>query len=50
MRLQALDALAKAMSGSNTKLIVVPIGANGLPSFFQPFLDPYGSKVFGADQ
>ena len=47
VRLQALDALAKAMSGSNTKMIVVPVGPNGLPSFFQPFLDPFGSKVFG---
>ena len=50
VRLQGLDALAKAMSGGNTKMIVVPVGPNGLPSFFTPFLDPYGSKVFGADQ
>jgi regulator of protease activity HflC (stomatin/prohibitin superfamily) len=47
IRLQALDALAKAMSGSNTKMIVVPVGPNGLPSFFQPFLNPFGSNVLG---
>lgn len=45
VRLQALDALARAMSGGNTKLIVVPAGANGLPAFFAPFLDPYGAPL-----
>lgn len=49
VRLQALDALAKAMSGANTKMIVVPVGPNGLPAFFQPFLNPFGSNVLGND-
>jgi regulator of protease activity HflC (stomatin/prohibitin superfamily) len=48
VRLQAVEALAKAMSGNNTKMIVVPVGANGLPSFFAPFLNPFGTNVFGS--
>lgn len=40
IRLQAIQALATAMSGPNTKVIVMPTGKNGLPSFFAPFLNP----------
>ena len=47
VRIQALEALAKAMSGDNVKMMIMPVGANGLPSFFTPFLDPY-AKLFGA--
>lgn len=40
IRLQALELLAKAMTGGNAKLVVMPVGANGMPSFFAPFLNP----------
>lgn len=43
IRLQAIDALARAMSGPNTKVVVMPTGKNGLPSFFGPFLNPLGT-------
>jgi len=42
VKLQGLEALAKAMSGPNTKVMVVPVGKNGLPAYFTPFLEPYG--------
>jgi regulator of protease activity HflC (stomatin/prohibitin superfamily) len=38
VRLKAIEALADALQVS--KLVVVPVGANGLPSFFAPFLNP----------
>src|SRR5262249_10584516 len=47
VRVQALEALAKALSGSNAKLVVLPVGKDGLPAFFSPFLNPY-SNVFGS--
>ena len=43
IRLQAIDSLAKAMSGQNTKLVIMPTGKNGLPAFFSPFLNPLGN-------
>ena len=39
VRLEAIKALADALASA--KLVVVPVGPNGLPSlFFQPFLNP----------
>ena len=38
VRLQAIKTLAEVLATS--KLVVVPVGPNGLPSFFQPFLNP----------
>jgi len=43
VRMQALESLAKAASGSNTKLMVLPVTANGLPAVFAPFLNPFGA-------
>lgn len=48
IRLEAIRALSEAMQGPNTKVIVMPTGKNGLPSFFAPFLDPLGSSLTGA--
>lgn len=50
IRLQAIEALAKAMSGDNTKVIVMPTGKNGMPSFFAPFLNPLGGSLETAGQ
>lgn len=41
VRLRSLELLAQTMSSGNEKLIVVPTGANGLPAFFAPFLNPF---------
>ena len=41
IRLQAVDALAKALSGPNEKIFVLPSGKDGLPGFFSPFLNPF---------
>jgi regulator of protease activity HflC (stomatin/prohibitin superfamily) len=38
VRLQAIKVLAEALASA--KMVVVPVGQNGLPSFFQPFLNP----------
>jgi regulator of protease activity HflC (stomatin/prohibitin superfamily) len=38
VRLQAIKVLADALA--QAKLVVVPVGPNGLPSFFSPFLNP----------
>jgi regulator of protease activity HflC (stomatin/prohibitin superfamily) len=50
IRLQAIEALAKTMSGENTRMLVMPVGKDGLPAFFGPFLNPYGASgsMFGA--
>ena len=45
LRLEALEALGKAVSGSNTKMYVMPVGKNGMPSFWSPFMNPYGSEM-----
>lgn len=45
IRLQAIEALGAAMSGPNTKVIVLPTGKNGLPGFFAPFLNPLGDSL-----
>jgi regulator of protease activity HflC (stomatin/prohibitin superfamily) len=38
VRLQAIKVLSEALA--NAKMVIVPVGPNGLPSFFQPFLNP----------
>jgi regulator of protease activity HflC (stomatin/prohibitin superfamily) len=43
VRLQALEGLAKAVSGGNTKLMVLPVTASGMPALFAPFLNPFGA-------
>jgi regulator of protease activity HflC (stomatin/prohibitin superfamily) len=47
VRLHAIDALAKTFDGPNTRLYVLPTGKNGLPSYFLPFLNPYGRTLTG---
>jgi hypothetical protein len=42
VRVQALDSLAKAMSAPGNRLMVMPTGKDGLPSYFLPFLNPFG--------
>lgn len=44
IRLQGIENLAKALSGSNEKLFVLPTGKDGLPGFFSPFLNPYAMQ------
>jgi regulator of protease activity HflC (stomatin/prohibitin superfamily) len=39
-RLKGLEMLAKALSGPNEKIFVMPTGKDGLPQFFAPFLNP----------
>ncbi len=46
LRLQAVHALASALTAA--KLVVVPVGPNGLPSFFAPFLNPLGGALEAA--
>jgi regulator of protease activity HflC (stomatin/prohibitin superfamily) len=48
VRLQALEILAKALTAGNQRLVVMPIGKNGLPAFFAPFLNPLESLVTSA--
>jgi regulator of protease activity HflC (stomatin/prohibitin superfamily) len=43
VRLQALEAMGNALSGEGTKLMVLPVGKDGLPSYFAPFLNPFSS-------
>jgi prohibitin 1 len=43
LRLQAVQVLATALEKS--KLVVVPVGPNGLPSFFGPFLNPLSGAL-----
>jgi len=46
VRLQAVHTLAEALTSA--KLVVVPVGQNGLPSFFAPFLNPLGGTLDAA--
>ncbi len=43
VRLQALQAMGSALSGDGTKLMVLPVGKDGLPSYFAPFLNPFSN-------
>ena len=42
VRLQAIEAMGKTLSGPNSHVYVLPSGKDGLPAFFQPFMNPYG--------
>jgi regulator of protease activity HflC (stomatin/prohibitin superfamily) len=46
LRLQAIKTLADALA--TAKLVVVPVGPNGLPSFFAPFLNPLSGALEAA--
>jgi regulator of protease activity HflC (stomatin/prohibitin superfamily) len=43
VRLRALEAMASALSGDGTRLMVLPVGKDGMPSYFAPFLNPFSS-------
>jgi regulator of protease activity HflC (stomatin/prohibitin superfamily) len=43
VRLKAIEALGQTMAAA--KLVVLPVGQNGMPSFFAPFLNPFGSAL-----
>jgi regulator of protease activity HflC (stomatin/prohibitin superfamily) len=43
VRLKALDAMGNALSGEGTKLLVLPVGKDGLPGYFAPFLNPFSN-------
>jgi regulator of protease activity HflC (stomatin/prohibitin superfamily) len=47
VRLKALEALSAAVSGPNSHVYVLPIGKNGLPAYFTPFLNPFGKELAG---
>ena len=49
VKLKSIEALSTAMSGNNAKVMVLPSGKDGLPAFFNPFLNPYGSALGAAD-
>jgi regulator of protease activity HflC (stomatin/prohibitin superfamily) len=40
LRLKGMESLAKALSGPNEKIFVMPVGKDGFPRFFTPFLNP----------
>lgn len=43
VRLQAVQALAGVLASA--KMVVVPVGSNGLPAFFAPFLNPLSGTL-----
>jgi regulator of protease activity HflC (stomatin/prohibitin superfamily) len=43
VRLQALESLAHAMSDGPNQVMVLPVGKDGLPGYFAPFLNPFGN-------
>jgi regulator of protease activity HflC (stomatin/prohibitin superfamily) len=43
VRLRALEAMGSALSGEGTKLMVLPVGKDGMPSYFAPFLNPFSN-------
>jgi regulator of protease activity HflC (stomatin/prohibitin superfamily) len=47
VRLKALEALSAAVSGPNAHVYVLPTGKNGMPSYFTPFLNPFGKELSG---
>jgi regulator of protease activity HflC (stomatin/prohibitin superfamily) len=42
VRIQALEALSKTVSAPGTKMMVLPVGKDGLPTYMAPFLNPFG--------
>jgi regulator of protease activity HflC (stomatin/prohibitin superfamily) len=44
VRVQALEALSRAVSASGgNRVMVLPVGKDGLPGYFAPFLNPFGN-------
>jgi regulator of protease activity HflC (stomatin/prohibitin superfamily) len=43
VRIQALEALAHAITAGTSKMLVLPVGKDGLPGYFAPFLNPFGN-------
>src|SRR5262249_17407208 len=43
VRLKALAAMGGALGADGTKIMVLPVGKDGLPSYFAPFLNPFGN-------
>jgi regulator of protease activity HflC (stomatin/prohibitin superfamily) len=43
VRVQALEALAHALGGEGQKVMVLPVGKDGLPAYFAPFLNPFAN-------
>jgi hypothetical protein len=47
VRIQALEALSKTVNAPGTKMMVLPVGKDGLPSYMTPFLNPFGPYFGG---
>jgi regulator of protease activity HflC (stomatin/prohibitin superfamily) len=47
VRVQALEALAKVLGGNGTRTFVLPVGKDGLPAYFAPFLNPFSPGLGG---
>jgi regulator of protease activity HflC (stomatin/prohibitin superfamily) len=47
VRVQALEALSHAMSAGGDKVMVLPVGKDGLPGYFSPFLNPFAGFLGG---
>jgi regulator of protease activity HflC (stomatin/prohibitin superfamily) len=47
VRVQALEALSHAIGAGGGKVMVLPVGKDGLPGYFGPFLNPF-SNFLGA--
>ena len=45
VRIQALESLAKAFSGPGTRIMVLPVGKDGLPAYLTPFLNPFAPHL-----
>lgn len=47
VRIQALQALSTAIGSGDNNVMVLPVGKDGLPAYFAPFLNPF-SNFMGA--
>jgi regulator of protease activity HflC (stomatin/prohibitin superfamily) len=45
VRLQALEALANTLGADGNKIMVLPVGKDGLPGYFSPFMNPFGNYL-----
>jgi regulator of protease activity HflC (stomatin/prohibitin superfamily) len=45
VRVQALEALSHALGGQGQKVLVLPVGKDGLPAYFAPFLNPFSGSL-----
>jgi regulator of protease activity HflC (stomatin/prohibitin superfamily) len=41
VRIKALEALSKAIGSGDNNVMVLPVGKDGLPGYFAPFLNPF---------